>query len=137
MASGVEVNDECVKEYELLKHKKAYKYITFKISDNHEQINIEKKVQDGTYEEFVACLPENEPRYAVYDFEYEKPGEGHRSKIVFYSWIPDTARIKPKMIYASSKEAFRKKLNPSIEIQGTDFSEVSFEAVLEKAIRTS
>ncbi len=41
--------------------------------------------------------------------------------------------MKQKMLYASSKDAIRKKLvGIGAEIQGTDLSEVSYEAVLEK-----
>lgn len=37
------------------------------------------------------------------------------------------------MVYASSKDALRRALNGvSSDIQGTDFSEVAYEAVLEK-----
>lgn len=40
------------------------------------------------------------------------------------------------MIYASSKDALRRALNGiSADIQGTDFAEVSYEAVLDKVSR--
>jgi cofilin len=39
--------------------------------------------------------------------------------------IPDTARVRQKMLYASSKDAIRRSLvGIAIEIQGTDASEV-------------
>jgi cofilin len=84
-------------------------------------------------------LPENDCRYAVYDFEYDTAsGEGKRSKIVFFIWSPDTAPVKSKMVYASSTDGFRRALNGiSAEVQGTDFSEVAFETVLEKVSRNA
>lgn len=46
---------------------------------------------------------------------------------------PDTAKVKQKMLYASSKDAIRKKLvGVGVEVQATDASEISFEAVLDK-----
>lgn len=54
--------------------------------DDAKEIVVEKSAESGNYDDFLECLPENEPRYAVYDFDYEKPGEGQRSKITFYSW---------------------------------------------------
>ena len=46
--------------------------------------------------------------------------------------------MKQKMLYASSKEALRKALvGIAAEIQGTDLSEVSYEAVLEKVMRST
>ena len=79
-------------------------------------------------------LPENDCRYAVYDFEYERgQGEGVRNKICFIVWSPDTAKVKSKMLYASSKDAIRKKLvGVANEIQATDSAEVSYDTVLDR-----
>lgn len=42
---------------------------------------------------------------------------------------PDEAKIKTKMLYASSKDALRRALvGVAIEIQGTDHSEIAYEA---------
>ena len=50
---------------------------------------------------------------------------------------PETAKIKPKMLYASSKDALRKKLvGVATEIQGTDLSEISYDSVLDKVSKT-
>ncbi len=49
---------------------------------------------------------------------------------------PDTSKVKQKMLYASSKDALRKKLDGIFtEIQCTDYSEVSHETVLDKITR--
>lgn len=46
---------------------------------------------------------------------------------------PDTAKIKQKMLYASSKDALRKKfVGIASEIQATDLSEIAYDVVLEK-----
>ncbi|OLY84376.1 Cofilin [Smittium mucronatum] len=51
---------------------------------------------------------------------------------------PDTAKIRPKMLYASSKDAIRKRLDGiNNEIQCTDLDEVSHKSVLEKVSRVS
>ncbi|KAL0080182.1 hypothetical protein J3Q64DRAFT_1753084 [Phycomyces blakesleeanus] len=138
MSTGVAVSDECIDLYSEFKLRKKYKYIIFKLADDNKEIIVEKKAETGNYEDFLECLPSDEPRYAVYDFEYEKPGEGQRSKITFYAWIPDTSKVRQKMLYAASKDALRKKLvGLAIEIQGTDLSEVDYDAVLEKASRSN
>jgi len=124
-----------------LKLKKKYKYIIYKLDSSNQSIVLYKAVEESKeniYDEFISDLTSSGPCYAVYDFEYEKPGEGQRSKIAFYSWTPDDSKVKDKMLYASSKDAIRKRLvGVGIEIQGTDLSEVSYEAVLEKATRSS
>ncbi|KAI9018509.1 hypothetical protein CLU79DRAFT_760626 [Phycomyces nitens] len=138
MSTGVAVSEECFDLYSEFKLRKKYKFIIFKLADDNKEIIVDKKAETGTYEEFLECLPAAEPRYAVYDFDYEKPGEGQRSKITFFSWIPDTSKVRQKMLYAASKDALRKKLvGLAIEIQGTDISEVDYDVVLEKAARSS
>ncbi|KAI8968539.1 hypothetical protein BDF20DRAFT_896944 [Mycotypha africana] len=138
MSSGVAVNDQCLEVFEELKLRKKYKYIIFKLSDDNKEIVIEKSSTNGEYQEFLDELPPSEPRYAVFDFEFEKGAEGKRNKITFYTWIPDTSKIRQKMLYASSKDALRRKLvGIAVEIQGTDASEVAYETVLDKASRTS
>ncbi|KAM9918746.1 hypothetical protein OXX80_012884, partial [Metschnikowia pulcherrima] len=101
------------------------------------QIVVDKTSSDDDYESFLAELPEDECKYAVYDFEYEiGGGEGKRTKIVFYTWSPDTAPVRSKMVYASSKDALRRALNGiAADIQGTDFSEVAYDSVLERVSR--
>ncbi|KAJ3254980.1 cofilin [Boothiomyces macroporosus] len=94
------------------------------MSDDFTSIGVCNKVEKGTYDDFLALLPKDGCRYAVYDFEYNT-GDGPRNKL-----SPDSAKIKQKMLYASSKDGLRKKLDGVYtEIQCTDPSEVSYEAV--------
>ncbi|KAK9767499.1 cofilin [Basidiobolus ranarum] len=138
MSSGLLVNDDCLEKFQLLKLKKQYKYIIYKLSDDNTEIVVEVASEDGSYDDFINALPENECRYAVLDLEYEKPGEGLRNKICFYSWSPDTSKVKQKMVFASSKIALRKKLvGIAAEIQGTEYDEVSLETVLDKVSRST
>ncbi|KAI8614614.1 hypothetical protein BC830DRAFT_1050709, partial [Chytriomyces sp. MP71] len=61
----------------------------------------------------------------VFDFEYDAGADGIRNKLVFFLWAPDTAKIKSRMLYASSKQAIRQRLNGiNTEIQCTDPAEV-------------
>jgi cofilin len=49
---------------------------------------------------------------------------------------PDTAKIKSKMVYASSKDALRKKLvGVALEIQATDPEEIEYDTVLGKLLK--
>ena len=135
-SSGISVDDECVNTFMELKLRKKYRYIVYKLNDDNTSIVIEKKVEScDKYDDFLSELPEDDCRYAVYDFEFEKsPGEGIRNKICFIVWVPDTSKVRQKMLYASSKDAIRKKLaGIATEIQATDMSEVAYDAVLEKA----
>jgi len=133
--SGVGLSKDCVPTFDELKLGKGkIKYIIYKLSDDKSTIEVAETGDSADYETFISKLPENDCRYAVYDFEYElQSGEGKRSKICFYTWSPDNAAVRAKMIYSSSKDGLRRALNGiAAEIQGTDFSEVAYETVLEK-----
>ncbi|KAH3688602.1 hypothetical protein WICPIJ_000412 [Wickerhamomyces pijperi] len=131
--SGVVVADESLKAFNDLKLGKKYKFILFEINANKTEIVVKETSTSSDYDEFLEKLSETESLYAVYDFSYSTNGDGERSKIVFVAWNPDTAPIKSKMLYAASKDALRRSLTGiASDIQGTDFSEVSYETVLDK-----
>ncbi|CAY67861.1 Cofilin, promotes actin filament depolarization in a pH-dependent manner [Komagataella phaffii GS115] len=135
--SLVAVSDESLTAFNDLKLGKKHKYVIYKINDSKTEIIVDKISSDESYDAFLEALPEDDSRYAVYDFQYEiSSTEGKRSKIIFFTWSPETASVRSKMIYASSKDALRRALNGvSTDIQGTDFSDVAFESVLERVSR--
>ncbi|KAI3628568.1 cofilin [Malassezia furfur] len=136
MSSGVKVNQDCLEQFQALKLGKKIRYIIYTLSPDNTEIVVAKTNESTNYDDFLAELPAAECRYAVYDFEYQKGDEGMRNKIVFVTWSPDESKVKQKMLYASSKDALRKALvGIAAEIQGTDLSEVSYDAVLEKVTR--
>jgi cofilin len=136
MPSGVTVNDVCLQEYRALKLKRTHKYIVFNLSEDYSEIVVEKVSSSPDYDDFIADLPETECRWAVYDFEFEKEGAGKRSKLTFISWAPENAKVKQKMLFASSREPLRRALEGiAVEVQGTEYLDISYEAVLDKAQR--
>lgn len=120
---SVAVADESLTAFNDLKLGKKYKFILFGLNDAKTEIVVKETSTDPSYDAFLEKLPENDCLYAIYDFEYEINGnEGKRSKIVFFTWSPDTAPVRSKMVYASSKDALRRALNGvSTDVQGTDF----------------
>jgi len=139
MSSGIQPAPECLEAYNDLKTGKKLQYVIYGLSSDKKSIVVVKTAEKGkeaTFEEFVGQLPEKDCRWAVYDFEYELPGEGKRSKITFIQWAPDEAPVKAKMVSASSKDALRRRLDGiHIEVQATDYSEITEEAILERANR--
>lgn len=66
--------------------RKTFKYIIFGLSKDNTEIIVLKTSDSPSYDDFLADLPEEDCRWAVYDFEYEKPDGGKRNKICFFSW---------------------------------------------------
>merc|ERR1712130_1019807 len=92
--------------------KKNIRYVVFKI-ENRKRIVIDTDIPEGpkntTWQDFQAVLPENEPRYALVDVEYETEDGRPQDKLTFVVWSPDDkCGVKDKMIYASSKDAIKK-----------------------------
>jgi len=134
MASGVAAAQTCISTYQDLKLRHKHKYIIYNLNDKNTEIIVEES-GNGDYNTFLSHLPKDQCRWAIYDFDYEHEG-GRRNKITFYAWSPDTAKIKNKMLFASSKEALRTALvGIATEIQATDYDEVAYERVLEKVSR--
>jgi cofilin len=126
------VNDECLAAFNQLKTKSKYKYIVFQLNGDESEIVIEKSVESETWENFVTGLPKSDCRYIVFDFDYEPSEGGIRKKIIFIFWSPDAAKIRTKMIYASSEESLKSKLNVQTRIQANDFSDLDFDSILSR-----
>ncbi|KAI4320016.1 hypothetical protein MLD38_033543 [Melastoma candidum] len=133
-ASGMAVNDECKLKFLELKAKRIYRFIVFRIQD--QQVVIDKVGgPEESYDDFTASLPANECRYAVYDFDFTTDENCQKSKIFFIAWSPDTAKIRSKMVYASSKDRFKRELDGiQVELQATDPSEMSIDIIKSRAL---
>ncbi|XP_062075013.1 uncharacterized protein LOC133779023 [Humulus lupulus] len=133
-ASGMAVSDECKLKFLELKTKRNYRFIVFKIEN--QEVVVEKLGSPGdSYDAFTDSLPANECRYAVYDFDFTTDENCQKSKIFFVAWSPDTSRVRSKMVYASSKDRFKRELDGiQVELQATDPSEISLDIVKGRAL---
>ncbi|KAF8979460.1 cofilin, partial [Haplosporangium bisporale] len=96
MSRGAIVTSECLASYNNLVNG-AYPNITYKISDDHTEIHVEREGYVSSYENFLGYLPTDECRFAVFDF--------FRRVFLFIDWCPEDADIKDKNTYAASKDA--------------------------------
>ncbi|XP_058506187.1 cofilin-1 [Solea solea] len=128
MASGVKVSDEVILIFNDMKvrkiqaneeeKKKRKKAIMFRMSNDCRNIIVDEaeeilQGQVGStipdpYMHFVKMLPTNDCRYALYDATYENK-ETKKEDLVFIFWAPDSASLRSKMLYASSKDAIKSK----------------------------
>uniref|UniRef100_G3MMW9 ADF-H domain-containing protein n=1 Tax=Amblyomma maculatum TaxID=34609 RepID=G3MMW9_AMBMU len=134
-ASGMAVNDECKLKFLELKAKRTHRFIVYKIDEKAKEVIVEKVGEPiSTYEDFAASLPETECRYAIYDFDFVTEENCQKSKIFFIAWSPDISRVRSKMLYASSKDRFKRELDGiQVELQATDPTEMSLEVIKGRA----
>ncbi|XVF33358.1 hypothetical protein REPUB_Repub17cG0161600 [Reevesia pubescens] len=130
------VKDECKLKFMELKAKRNHRFIIFKIDDITQQVIVEKVGSpEETYEDFTNSLPADECRYAVFDYNFTTNENCQKSKIYFFAWSPDTSRVRSKMLYASSKDKFKRQLDGiQVELQATDPSEMSLDIVKARAL---
>ncbi|XP_063059202.1 cofilin-2-like [Engraulis encrasicolus] len=123
MASGVTVTDDVITVFNEMKVRKAgsteeekrmrKKAVLFCLSDDKKKIVLEegREILQGDegdpYLKFVKMLPPDDCRYALYDATYETK-ETKKEDLVFIFWAPESAPLKSKMIYASSKDAIKR-----------------------------
>eukprot|EP00164_Ancoracysta_twista_P000210 GFYU01000302.1.p2 GENE.GFYU01000302.1~~GFYU01000302.1.p2 ORF type:complete len:155 (+),score=52.28 GFYU01000302.1:43-465(+) len=134
MASGVGIAQDCHEKYTEIQLKHAHRFIVFKIDGG--QVVVDKVGSDtdmkdyqAMYESFRSGLNGDECRYGVFDVEKDTD-DGKRNKLCFIFWSPETAKIKDKMIYASTKESFKKALQGlHKDIQANDPDDIRYESV--------
>ncbi|KAH7859268.1 hypothetical protein Vadar_033899 [Vaccinium darrowii] len=130
-SSGMGVADHCKSTYLELQRKKVHRYVIFKIDEKKKEVVVEKTGGPAeSYDDFTASLPENDCRYAVYDYDFVTSENCQKSKIFFFAWSPSVSRIRAKMLYATSKERFRREFEGiHYEIQATDPTEMDLEVL--------
>ncbi|GAB2223415.1 hypothetical protein Droror1_Dr00017556 [Drosera rotundifolia] len=84
-ASGMAVNDDCKLQFQDLKAKRSYRFLTFKIEG--QQVVVDRiGSPEESYDDFAASLPADECRYAVYEFYFSTDENCQKSKIFFIAW---------------------------------------------------
>nr|GMD70017.1 actin-depolymerizing factor [Ipomoea batatas] len=134
-SSGMGVAEHSKSTYMELQRKKVHRYVIFKIDEKKKEVVVEKTGGPAeSYDDFTASLPETDCRYAVYDFDFVTSENCQKSKIFFIAWSPSVSRIRSKMLYATSKDRFRRELQGiHYEIQATEATEVDLEVLQERA----
>jgi len=129
--SGVAVADDCIAVFNKVKLRSSgLQWAVFRVEETEGSVLTDTTgaVGAGDFSSFLAALPANECRYAIYDYEYVNSEDCVFQKLVFIIWNPDGARLKNKMLYASTKDFFKSRLSGiAVEIQATDLDEVSEE----------
>lgn len=85
--SGMGVADHSRNTFMELKRKKGHRYVIFKVDEKKREVVVEKTGGPAeNYADFTASLPDNDCRYAVYDFDFVTSENCQKSKIFFIAW---------------------------------------------------
>ncbi|KAL2786988.1 cofilin, actophorin [Aspergillus keveii] len=143
MPSGVDITDECITAFRnLLFSRRPNKstFVIYKISDDKKSVVVDETSAETDYEVFVEKLTSardsagrRAPRYAVYDVKYDLKDDGQRATAVFISWVPDETSAQNRMLYAATKEHFRRAIDVKVSIHADDVSDIEWKSVLKEA----
>ena len=114
---------------ELTKNK--VRYLIAKISDDNDQdIVLDKQgPADASWDDFKADVPEDQPRFIVYNLAWTDADARNISKIIFINYVPDACtKMALKFKYANLKEGMKSSLNPlNKEFQINDHLDLKFD----------
>ena len=134
MSSGIKPSDDAIKTYERVKGNEL-DWVIFKIdkelivvdkvfpdsedglakkkADKKDEEATYSKFKDNVYDDFQEMMQttyKTLPCFALIDFRFMSD-DGPRGKLSLIQWCPDSgAKIKDKMLLASSADAFKQKL---------------------------
>lgn len=115
MTTGVRIPDECVQAYDDMKQYNKYGYIVYRMDNKLTEVKVEAVgPSSASYNDFVEELmkakTQMECRYGLFMAEYGI-GQGHTTTaVVFFLWCPEEANIRQKMVFASTKGAFKRNM---------------------------
>ncbi|CAH1263427.1 DSTN [Branchiostoma lanceolatum] len=159
-ASGVIVSDKAVWALQLmhLNHEDegvhGTEYVMLHIEDGVVQFQERSllKTEDNIYEYrstlkerykwMLSRLDEDKCLYVMYNFPYLEQQEGDEAerkshRILFIVWMPEDAKFKEKMLYASGKNAVKNALHSVyLEIEAFNKDDISYSRVHEKVSKS-
>ncbi|XP_051145544.1 actin-depolymerizing factor 5-like [Andrographis paniculata] len=135
--TGMWVTEECKTSFMEMKWKKVHRYIVFKIDEGSKLFTVDKVGAAGEgYNDLAAALPQDDCRYAVFDFDFVTIDNCRKSKIFFIAWAPTGSRIREKILYATSKDGLRRALDGiHYELQATDPTEMGFDIIKDRVLK--
>jgi len=73
--AGVKINSEVLDQFNQLKFSNKLPFFTCKLSQDLSEVVVDHMAQSGaSWTELDAFLPEDDCRYAVFNFDYEQEG---------------------------------------------------------------
>merc|ERR1712032_1088224 len=121
--SAVKVAKEVMQQYDEMQRKRIHRFLVFQVVG--QEVIIEKVGGSAErYEDFVAALPKDAPRFGIVDYEFRTKDNRPQTKLIFVHWVPDSSSRTDKVIYAASKENVKRHFSGlAREVQATDLSD--------------
>lgn len=102
MQASLNIDESIAARFTELRMKRAHRYLIVSINQDGTQATVETTgARDQSFDSFKASVPTDEPRYAIYDLEYNTKDGRKESKLVFVMYSPDTCKNSTlRFVYA-------------------------------------
>merc|ERR1719482_2594169 len=110
------INDDVVNAFkEVSKRPQKAAYLIAKLNEDQNEIILDVKGEKtASFDDFKGCFPDNEPRFAVIDFKWDRDDGRKGTCITAVNWNPDSGSdAAAKFIFANNFENFKSKVQPS------------------------
>ncbi len=104
--SGISVREDVVEKYENKRYDKKPGGFSLMVKD--EEIIIDKEY-GGDFDKLVGELPDDEPRYVLFDVPVKNRANLDDVRTAFVFWMPMSSPVRLRMRYASSKSVITKQ----------------------------
>ena len=132
----------CRDQFYYMMIKRQWRYITLKVdTEDHGSVSIERcGLRDESHEDFLSHVPKDEPRWILFDFEWEAKEYGQvatKSKVILIVYSPDSCTDnKSKTIITFKKDLLLKKITEKTiinknlqEYKSNKHSDLEFNAI--------
>ena len=132
--SGISVSDDVVKKYEDKRYDKKPGGWSLMVKD--EEIVIDAEYGES-FDKLVEELPENEPRYVLFDVPVKNRANLDDVRTAFVFWMPMSSPVRLRMRYASSKSVITKRFRGiATQIQVEEKENLNMEYMVSKINRS-
>lgn len=113
MASALNVAEEITAAWNELKGTTpTTNWMVIELQDSNATLAA-KGGNDSDFSKFCEALPVDQPRYGVYNLQWEHADGRKLSKIMFINYVPDGCKVMAaKFAYAQSKDAMCANFSP-------------------------
>lgn len=132
--AGIQTPDDVIATFKEMQLGNNFHYVIYRIA-NKRNVAVDKVLDadnnEWDWDAFCDAISESkEPRFATVDFHYQSKDGLDKTKLLFVAWTPETSKPGDKMLYASTKEGFKAKLDGVQKVlQATDESELDYDHV--------
>ncbi len=131
--SGIQVPPEIVKKYEEKRFEKRAGGLVLKIDEDQVILDVEV---DEDFASMVDALPDNQPRFILYDLPVKNRANLEALKTIFIFWMPMDSAVALRMKYASTKSTITREFRGiAMQMQPDDKDELTLQKVTDKLNR--